>query len=275
MYMPNLSGISAAPGRNYLKELVYWSIIVSLLAALASPIMQTSKRESKPAHAVMQLIDASDSMSRGRMPVNSMGGMQDKLSVAKNMVSAYIKERENDHVGIIVFGDFAYVASPLSFDHQSTSLLLERVQRGIAGSKTAMYDALFLATRLLGQSKAKEKIAILLTDGFNTAGSVPLDAALRALQSEKIRVFTIGVGSFGEYDATVLKQIAQKSGGEFFSAQDAKSLQKVYAYIDKLQKTKLESRAEYQVKYLYMYPLMLGIFAFLIYLLWYKRSVVL
>lgn len=265
--MPNFSGISLHVRKDYLRELLKWLSILALLTAVASPISKTSIAATKPAHAVMLLMDVSDSMSQGRMAINALGGASDKLSVAKVMAADYIKERENDHVGIVVFGDFAYVASPLSFDHQSSAALLETIQRGTAGSKTAMYDALFLAARLLKESKAKQKVVILLTDGFNTSGSIPYNAALRAIESEKLKVFTIGIGQYGEYDERILKDIATKSAGEFFASSDAQSLKKVYEHIDKLQKSKLDSKVKYQTIYLYMYPLSLAIFSFFLYLL--------
>ena len=266
MYMPNFSDISLHVRVDYIKELLKWLSILLLIAALASPISKSDKSSTSPAHAVMLLMDVSDSMSRGRISVNSLGGVSDKLSVSKQIASDYIRERESDHVGIIVFGDFAYVASPLSFDHQSSAGLLETIKKGVAGAKTAMYDALFLSTRLLKDSKAKEKIAILLTDGFNTSGDVPYNAALRAIESEKLRVFTIGIGRYGEYDEKILKEIAKKSGGEFFSAANAKSLKNVYEHIDKLQKSTLDDKVKYDKNYLFMYPLGFAIFTFFAYL---------
>jgi Ca-activated chloride channel family protein len=212
-------------------------------------------------------MDVSDSMSKGAIVTDLLGSVASKLSVAKTMAGDYIKQRENDHVGIIVFGDFAYVASPLSFDHESSAKLLKTVQKGVAGQKTAMYDALFLSARLLKDSPAKEKVAILLTDGFNTAGDIPLSVALRAIESEKLKVFTIGVGRYGEYDERALKEIAQRSGGEFYSAMDAGSLKRIYEHIDKLQKSKLNDKVKYNNNYLYMYPLIFAFFVFFIHLL--------
>jgi len=267
MYMSNFFDISLHVKRNYTKEILKWASIITLIIALASPISKDEKSSTKPAHAVMLLMDVSDSMSRGRMVVNSFGGVDNKLNIAKKRASEYIKQRVSDHVGIIVFGDFAYVASPLSFDHKSSAALLESIKRGVAGSKTAMYDALFLSARLLKKSKTKEKVVILLTDGFNTAGQIPLEVALNAIEDEKLKVFTVGIGRQGDYDAKVLKLIAQKSGGEFFTARNSETLEKIYAHIDKLQKSKLKSKPEFNNNYFYMYPLgasLLFLFGFLL-----------
>ncbi len=267
MYMPNFFNISLHVKVNLLKETLKWLSVILLITALASPITKHEKVSTKPAHAVMLLMDVSDSMSQGRMVVNSLGGVNTKLNVAKQRASEYIQKRENDNVGIIVFGDFAYVASPLSFDHKSSAKLLEGIRRGVAGSKTAMYDALFLATRLLKNSKAKDKAIILLTDGFNTAGQIPLDVALRAIEDENLKVFTVGIGRYGDYDEQVLKLIAQRSKGEFFSASDSTSLERIYNHIDKLQKSELKAKPQFNKNYLFMYPLSLGLLFLFIYTL--------
>ncbi len=272
MYMPDFFKISLHVKRNYLKEILKWLSIAMLITALASPITKNEKSETKPAHAVMLLMDVSDSMSKGRMVVNSLGGVNNKLNVAKQRASEYIKQRVSDHVGIIVFGDFAYVASPLSFDHLSSATLLESIKRGVAGSKTAMYDALFLSARLLKNSKAKNRVVILLTDGFNTAGQIPLQVALNAIEDENLKVFTVGIGRHGDYDENVLKLIAKKSDGEFFAARDSDSLEKIYAHIDRLQKSELRAKPEFDNNYLYMYPLVLALMCLFGYILLHLRG---
>ena len=272
MYMSNFFKISLDVKSNYIKEILKWLSIVMLITALASPITKDERASTRPAHAVMLLMDVSESMSRGGMVVSFSGGVNSKLNVAKKRASQYIKQRVDDHVGIIVFGDFAYVASPLSFDHISSATLLENIKGGVAGRRTAMYDALFLSARLLKNSKAKDRVVILLTDGFNTAGQIPLEVALRAIEDEKIKVFTVGIGRHGDYDEAVLKLIAKKSSGEFFSARDSNSLEKIYSHIDKLQKSELRSKPEFNNNYLYMYPLALGVLFLFGYIFLYLRG---
>jgi Ca-activated chloride channel family protein len=272
MYMPNFFKTALHVNRSLLKESFKWLSIVLLVTALASPITKDEKPSTKPAHAVMLLMDVSDSMSQGRMVVNSLGGVDTKLNVAKQRASEYIKQRVGDHVGIIVFGDFAYVASPLSFDHDSSASLLEGIKRGVAGSKTAMYDALFLSARLLKKSKAKDKAVILLTDGFNTAGQIPLEVALKSIEDEKLKVFTVGIGRYGDYDDRVLKLIAQKSGGEFFAARNSDSLEKIYEHIDKLQKSELRAKPQFNNNYLFIYPLGLSLLFLFAYILLHVRG---
>ncbi len=272
MYMPKLFKHSLNSSKSLFKESLKWLSITLLITALASPITQDEQTATKPAHAVMLLMDVSDSMSQGRMVVNALGGVDTKLHVAKTNASEYVKRRVDDNVGVIVFGDFAYVASPLSFDHKSTSSLITTIKRGVAGKRTAMYDALFLSTRLLKNSKAKEKVVILLTDGFNTAGEIPLQVALDAIEDEKVKVFTIGVGRYGDYDERVLKLIAQKSGGEFFAARNSNNLEKIYSYIDKLQKSELKAKPRFNTNYLFIYPLALSLLFLFGYILLYLKG---
>lgn len=158
MYMPNFTNISLSIKKNYLKEVIKWLSLILLITSLASPISKKNEVATKPVHAVMLLMDVSDSMSQGGILVNALGAVASKLSVAKSMASDYIKQRVNDHVGVIVFGDFAYVASPLSFDHNSVAKLLETVNAGVAGKRTAMYDALFLSARLLKTHLQNKKL---------------------------------------------------------------------------------------------------------------------
>ncbi|MBL0703252.1 MAG: VWA domain-containing protein [Sulfurospirillum sp.] len=271
MYMSNFFNISLNMKNNYLKTTLKWLSIIMLITALSSPITKDDNSAIKPAHAVMMLMDVSKSM-RGTMVINSLGGVDTKFNVAKKRASEYIKQRTDDHVGIIIFGDFAYVASPLSFDNLSSATLLENIKRGIAGNKTAMYDALFLSARLLKNSKANERVAILLTDGFNTAGKIPLNVALNAIEDEKIKVFTVGIGRHGDYDESVLKLIAQKSGGEFFTASNSNNLEKIYSHIDRLQKSELRAKIEFKTNYFYMYPLGLSFIFLSIYTLLHARG---
>lgn len=265
MYMPLRLGTSPLK-RSSLKEILKWFSIFFLVVSLASPVLKSAKSSTKPAHAVMQLLDVSDSMSQGRIPLGDGVSVANKLSVAKEIASTYIKQRKNDHVGIIVFGDFAYVATPLSFDYESTSKILEGLTRGIAGKRTSLYDALFSSARLLKKSPAKQKVVILLTDGFDTSSKVPYSVSKRAILDENIKVFSIGIGRYGEYDERVLRDIAKSTGGKFFRANSANTLLRVYEEIDKLQKDKLKDRIKYKKEYLYMFPLVIAILSLFGYL---------
>ena len=258
LYIPHLLSMPLHVKRYKLSFFLKWLSIVMMILALSSPFTQYQSNAVKLSYAVMLLMDVSESMSRAGIDA---GSSKSKFDTSKELAASFIEQRENDNVGVIVFGDFAYVATPLTFDHQSASSIVQNLNEGIAGTRTAMYDALFLATRLLQKNSAKEKVVILLTDGFNTAGKITLEAALRAVESEKIKVYAIGIGRSGEYDDTILSLIALKSGGAFFRASSEQMLVEVYHKIDAMQKSLQKSETPMRTNYLYMYPLLVGILA--------------
>lgn len=267
IYMSLLTQKSPAIKTNYMVRVIKWLGIIALIVSLASPIIKKTQPATKPAHAVVLLMDTSESMVKSGNGFFSAQTRSDKFDKAKEIASSYIEQRGGDHIGIIVFGDFAYVASPLSFDHKSSAEILRNIEQGVAGNKTAMIDALFLSTRLLKDTKAKEKVVILLTDGFNTSGTVPYEATMRAVQSENIKVFTIGIGRNGEFDARILQDIAQQSGGVFFHSLSADGLKNIYEKIDQIQKSELRDKESFEIQYLYIYPLLVSIISFFIYIL--------
>jgi Ca-activated chloride channel family protein len=173
---------------------------------------------------------------------------------------------------MVVFGEYAYVAAPLTFDHSILAAMVPHLQVGMAGERTAITDALAMAVKLLKKSRARSKVAILITDGRNTAGKVPFPVIERMLREYGIKLYTIGVGRRGEYNAALLKELAQKSGGKFFEANDAKMLQKVYAGIDRLEPSKVAARPVVETTYLYSPPLFVAAMCLLLYLFLMNRG---
>jgi Ca-activated chloride channel family protein len=247
----------------YLKYL----ILLLVLLALASPVKRELALETRSGYSEVLIFDVSDSM-RERLRDRTQ-----KFETAKRVCNTFIQKRENDFIGLTVFGEYAYIASPLTDDKELLGDILQSIYIGVAGKKTAIYDALFLTAKHFAKIDTKHKIAILLTDGQDTASRITQEAALRALQKYAIKVHTIGLGEENRYDRALLEKIAQRSGGKFFTANDAGMLEEVYAYIDELEKSDIEKK-EYLLSYYYDYPL----FAAVMVLLWYiylrnKRSV--
>lgn len=256
--MPHVLSLPLHVKKNKFLGILKWIGVSLLIFSLSSPVLKNTQESLRLSHAIMLLMDVSESMSRGLS--NNGTFVQSKFTLSKEIAASFVAQRENDNVGVIVFGDFAYVATPLTYDHQSASMIVQNIDKDSAGKKTAMYDALFLGVRLLQKNSAKEKVMILLTDGFNTTGKVSLDAAIRAIESEKIKVYAIGIGREGEYDETVLKAISTQSGGAFFRASSGKMLEEVYRKIDQMEKSLQTSNTKISFQYLYMYPLLLSFF---------------
>ncbi len=227
---------------NFLKFL----IVFLLSAALASPIKEDEivTTENK-GYEISLILDVSGSMAQ-----------YNKFKVVKNIVSDFIKKRKNDKLALTIFADFAYVAIPLTYDKKSIQRLLDKIDVGIAGThRTALYEALFMSTKLFKNSKAKNKIAILLTDGMDNAGTIPLDVAIDTAKRYKIKVYTIGVGGRGDYNPYVLRKIAKETGGKFFEADSATKLKRIYEEIDKLEKSEIKTNKFVKKSYYFQYPL--------------------
>lgn len=248
-----------------LSPIFKWLGIIFFITALSSPITKDNFiPNKKPAHAIMLGLDVSGSMKervrRGNEIVN-------KFIIAKEIGADFIKKRENDHVGIVAFGTFAYVASPLTFDTKATSNTMSTMELNVAGKKTALRDALFMSVRMLKRSNAKEKIAIVLTDGFDTASQISPNTLVRALSDENVKVYTIGIGDPRRYDAKLLEFIAKESGGKFYKAMGEEDLKEVYEEIDKLEKSDLEDEQIEQRYYWFGYPLFVSLLFFILFLI--------
>jgi Ca-activated chloride channel family protein len=207
------------------------------------PIPTTGRR-------LMLAIDVS-----GSMATEDMAGGASRLRVVQQVAGQFIDSRHGDRVGLILFGTQPYLQAPLSADLTTVHDFLNEAVVGVAGTQTAIGDAIGLAIkRLRAQSDAGhpappgQTVLVLLTDGVNDAGAMPpLEAAKLAAQSG-LRIYTIGVGAaddgggfFGvgggnsDLDEQTLQQIAKLTGGEYFRATDANALQAVYRQIDRLE----------------------------------------
>lgn len=175
--------------------------------------------------------------------------------------------REGDRLGLILFGQQAYLQTPLTFDRQTVKTLLHESAVGLAGQETAIGDAIGLAVKRLREQPAENRVLILLTDGANTAGSVePLRAADLAA-AEGVRIYTIGVGSDGrgpfrgllavgtELDEASLSAIASNTGGRYFRARDIRGLNDIYRLLDELEPVSAEEKTFRPVRELYDWPL--------------------
>lgn len=253
---------------SILMRALKWLAILLALTALASPVatdrLETEKRQG---HAIVLALDASGSMRNGfddsYLVANSR---ENKFDVSMKIVREFIAKRKNDQIGLVVFGNFAYVASPLTYDKKVLSQIIDKLYATIAGPNyTVISDALFQSAKLFEHSKAKSKVIILLTDGQSRGDNIPFDVAMRLIQKMGIKVYTVGIGNKGDFNAEFLKLIAQRSGGQFFSANNPNALREVYARIDRLEKSEIEAKKYLKKRYLYEFPLFLAFMALLFY----------
>ena len=252
-------------GKSRLLDMLKWFGIVSLLFALSSPVITKSyKNTKKSGRDIMLVIDASGSMRQRGFDMSNI--MQSKFGVVKDVVNDFIEMRKNDRLGLITFADVAFVASPLTFEHKFLKDIVDMQRLGIAGTRTAINDALLQTYNILSKSDAKSKIVILLTDGQDTASRISPKDIMDIIKRSDIKLYTIGIGRWGEFDAGYLKALANAGHGKFFAAQDKGTLKKIYAQIDKLETSKIKSKKIVQHQYYYIYPLFVAIISLLLFI---------
>lgn len=269
IYFPHTSNfMKSTVASSKLLFFLKWLAIVMMILALMSPVKdEPYELKPKHGHEIALILDASGSMKeRGFDPSNPGAS---RFDVVKSIVRDFIKERKNDNMGLVVFGQYSFVASPLTYDKNILSRIVSQLQIGMAGRYTALYEALAQGVNLLKTSKSKSKVAILLTDGYSTAGvdRIPLDVAIDMAKKEGVKVYPIGIGTpDGEgYNRAVLMKIAKETGGVAFGASNARQLQEIYKKINRLEKSEIKNETFSYLKYYYVYPLFIGLLSLLLY----------
>ena len=216
--------------------ILIWILIVLGLARpqwVGEPIVRT-----EAARDVMLAIDLSGSMDYADFP-DEDGKNVRRLTAVQRVVDRFVAARESDRIGLIVFGNRAYLQLPFTRDVETARALVSLMDVGMAGPQTALGDAIGLAIRAFKESQVEERLLILLTDGNDTASKMtPINAAEIA-GLEGVEIYTIGVGdpaASGEdrVDFEALQAVATRTGGAFFNAENEAALAEVYRRIDEL-----------------------------------------
>lgn len=211
-----------------------WLLLVAGLAKpewVGEPIVRT-----EAARDIMLALDLSGSMDYHDFPGED-GKDVSRFEAVQRVVGRFVAERENDRIGMIVFGTKAYLQLPFTRDLDTASALVELMEVGMAGPKTALGDSIGLAINSFESSEVKDRLLILLTDGNDTSSKMtPINAADIAKLSD-VEIYTIGIGdtdATGEdrVDFNTLAAIARRTGGEFYNAEDEAALETVYRRID-------------------------------------------
>lgn len=237
-----------------------WAGLGLFIVALAQPRLTHSEIRVRASGVdIAVALDMSGSMISEDFEVR--GRRVNRFDMARNVLKQFIEKRPNDRIGLVVFAADAFIATPLTLDHDFLVANLDRLHIGIINeNRTAIGSALSTAINRLRDLKAKSKIVILMTDGQNNAGKIPPLTAAEAAQALGVKVYTIGVGMKGmapmpvffggqrvgtrpepvDIDEDTLGKIAEKTGGKYYRADNAARFQAIYAEIDKLERTEKE-----------------------------------
>jgi Ca-activated chloride channel homolog len=250
-----------------------WLTLALFIVALAQPrVGEGETRITASGVDIVVALDRSSSMSAEDFELEA-GRPVDRLTIAKDVLRRFIEKRPNDRIGLIVFALNAYMASPLTLDHDFLRQNLERLEIATREEDgTAIGSALASALNRLREVPSVSKIVILMTDGQNNAGKVPPLTAAEAAEALGVKVYTIGVGTRGvarvpyldqwgvrryvqqqvNIDEEMLTEIALRTGGQYYRADRTETLFAIYDEIDQLEKTEVEVR--HHERYLELFP---------------------
>ncbi|SFU60268.1 Ca-activated chloride channel family protein [Pustulibacterium marinum] len=230
--------------------------LAAFITAMARPQSSDVSSKTKTTNGIdiVMAIDVSSSMLARDLKPN-------RLQALKRVAADFIEERPSDRIGLVVYGGESFTKTPITSDKSIALRALEDVNYGLVEDGTAIGSGLATAVNRLKDSKAKSKVIILLTDGVKTAGSIEPEDAAELAVAFGIKVYTIGIGSNGmaqtpiaqnpngsfrygmrkvEIDEDLLKNIADRTGGQYFRATNNASLANIYDDINKLEKTEIE-----------------------------------
>lgn len=228
--------------------------LVCLIVALAEPQLKYTEQQTQGEGIdIVLCFDISGSMTEKDFQPN-------RLEAAKEVASKFVQQRDGDRIGVVIFSSLSFTLCPITADHNAVLSQIKNIQSGYLQEEgTAIGSGLATSIDRLRNDSAKTKIVILLTDGVDVGGTIPPDIAKEMAKLYGIKVYTIGIGSEKEitevlnsplgnisqtkklqFNEGLLKDMAQSTGGQYFHASDNDALQKIYASINQLEKSKIE-----------------------------------
>ncbi len=234
--------------------------LVAAAVALARPQHGVERRDvTTQGVDIVVVLDISGSMAAEDFrPAN-------RLAVAKEVVSSFVRQRPHDRVGLVVFAGKSLTKAPATTDTGLLLRQLEDVTVGQLPDGTAIGSGLATALNRLRRSKAASRVIVLVTDGANNAGEIDPETAAGIASAMGVKVYTVAVGRGGrvpipvpvqdpftgrvitrtvmaevEVDEALLERMARQTKGEFFRAQDPQSLRSIFARIDELEKSEIK-----------------------------------
>ncbi|MDO6765960.1 VWA domain-containing protein [Agarivorans sp. 1_MG-2023] len=248
--------------------LLSWLLVVS---ALAKPVLlgEAQTREQL-GRDVMMVLDLSGSMDE-RDFMSPQGQVISRLDAAKGVLNSFAEQRKGDRLGLILFGDAAFIQSPFTADLTVWQALLQQAEVAMAGQSTYLGDAVGLAIKSFenNDDADREKVVIVLTDGNDSGSFVePLDAA-KVAAAKGVRIHSIAMGdpnTVGEaaLDMDVINSLASLSGGRSFQALDQQQLDEAYQQVDELEPQLFNSISYRPKQAVHFYPIALVLVMYLL-----------
>ena len=256
-----------------------WLTLALFIVGLARPQFVESETSVKASGIdIVVAIDLSGSMEAEDFELK--GQRVNRLEIEKDVLKKFVEKRPGDRIGLVAFAGKAYVAAPLTLDHDFLQSNIDRLELHTIEDGTAIGSGLSAAVNRIRELKSKSKIVILMTDGVSNAGKVPPLTAAEAAQALGIKVYTIGVGTRGlapvprgvdmfgrkvygqaevDIDEKTLQEISKKTGAEYFRADNTEALRKIYDRIDKLEKTEVEVKRFVHIKEQFQWVMVPGL----------------
>ncbi|OPZ79316.1 MAG: von Willebrand factor type A domain protein [Alphaproteobacteria bacterium ADurb.Bin438] len=277
----NFISISSFKQNHFLFALSFLAWFLLTLALLRPVYVGKAVPIEQEGRNLIIAIDVSGSME---MPDFSMDGKNsNRLIVARTLSKNFVKKRKGDRIGVVLFGTTAHLFIPLSFDIPVILEMLNEVDFGLVGEKTAIGDAIGVALKSFKDVDSKSSVIILISDGSSNAGSLNNDQAIKLAKDMNVKIYTVGIGAdkmrvasiFGtkvidpslDMDEEALKKIAKETNGEYFRARNTEDFENIYLKIDAIEKIKNDALFIQPKKELFYYPLALAFLIFSLVLL--------
>jgi len=256
-------GGSPAAARARIQWLLLSLTWFALVAALVRPQwLDDPVVREQPMRDLLVALDLSGSMETEDF-TDEKGELVDRLAAAKQVLDEFLAQRDGDRVGLVFFGTSAFVQAPFTADLDVVRELLDEAQVRMLGPRTAMGDAIGTAINLFERSEVEERVLIVLTDGNDTGSLLPPVRAAEVAADQGIVIHTVAMGdpeAAGEQalDEDTLKQVAEKTGGRFFHANDRAELAGIYETLNDLNPRKVETQSYRPEVEMYYWPLAFG-----------------
>ena len=257
--LPAMPAAASAPRATPWLAALAWLLLV---AAAARPQLPDEPRAPPVSGRDLFLaFDVSASMAIADLRLD--GRPVARLVAARRLADDFLARRQGDRVGLIVFGQQAYLHTPLSFDLAAVRAALAGAEVGLAGRETALGDAVALATKHLQGLPAKDRVLIVLTDGANTAGTLTPERAAWLARREGVRIHVVGIGGAQSgndgVDEANLRDMAERSGGSYQRATDAEAIAAFWRHLDAREPTVRAGAPLRPQRELYAWPLALAL----------------